>query len=176
MQYKEVKGCLISMALNGDFDVIAQGNNCQNVQSSGLAPQMVKAFQTDKFMLEHINFKGDMNKLGQIDWGGFYLKDGKAWQNKSPQMGKQYDLFVINTYTQYRYGKNHTDGDEKPIDYEALTLCMRKINHEFKGKHIGLPWIGCGLAGGDKRIVEGIIKRELKDCNVTMVEYDGRKQ
>lgn len=165
-----IKGNLISMALNSDFDVIAHGCNCFCTMGAGIAPQMVEAFGVDKFVLEHINFKGDINKLGQIDWGGFYLKNGKARQNKSPQMGKQYDLFVINAYTQYRYGKNHTDGDEKPIDYEALTLCMRKINHMFKGKHIGLPWIGCGLAGGDKGIIKGIIKEELKDCKTTIVE------
>ena len=48
---------------------------------------------------------------------------------------------------------------------------MRKINHIFKGKHIGLPWLGTGLAGGSRKIVKQIIQRELKDCNITMVEY-----
>ena len=33
-------------------------------------------------------------------------------------------------------------------------------------------WIGCGLAGGDKSIVKGIIKKELKDCKITMVNYE----
>jgi hypothetical protein len=32
------------------------------------------------------------------------------------------------------------------LDYEALALCLRKINHTFKGKHVGLPQIGCGIA------------------------------
>ena len=48
---------------------------------------------------------------------------------------------------------------------------MRKINHMFKGQHIGLPRIGCGLAGGDWDIVRGIIQTELKDCHVTVVNY-----
>ena len=72
---------------------------------------------------------------------------------------------------------------------------MRKINHKFKGKHIGLPLIGCGIAGGiwdldayslkeseSFRIatqlrsngfkdVKTIIQEELKDCDVTIVHY-----
>ena len=32
-------------------------------------------------------------------------------------------------------------------------------------------FIGCGLAGGDWSLIENIIKKELKDCNVTMVRY-----
>jgi O-acetyl-ADP-ribose deacetylase (regulator of RNase III) len=48
---------------------------------------------------------------------------------------------------------------------------MKKINYKFKGKHIGLPLIGCGLAGGDVTIVKKIIQEELKDCTVTIVNY-----
>ena len=66
-----------------------------------------------------------------------------------PSTMATHELVVVNSYTQYNYGKNHTDGVSKPLDYEALTMCMRKINHTFKGKRIGLPQIGAGLAGGD---------------------------
>ena len=84
--------------------------------------------------------------------------------------GEEPYLIVVNAYTQYKYGSNHTDGVKKPLDYEALTLCMRKINHIFAGKHIGLPGlIGCGLAGGKEETVKEIIKKELKDCDVTIV-------
>jgi O-acetyl-ADP-ribose deacetylase (regulator of RNase III) len=76
---------------------------------------------------------------------------------------------VLNAYTQYKYGRNHADGDAVPVDYDAITLCMRKINHNFKGMHIGLPMIGAGLAGGDWEKIKQIIKRELKDCIVTIV-------
>jgi O-acetyl-ADP-ribose deacetylase (regulator of RNase III) len=48
---------------------------------------------------------------------------------------------------------------------------MRKINHRFKGKHIGLPKIGAGLAGGDWDRIKKIIQSELTDCIVTVVIY-----
>lgn len=171
LEYNEVEGDLIKLALGGEFDVITHGCNCMCNMGAGIAPQMAKAFGCDKFAMEHANFKGEMNKLGWVEYEGFFLDNGKAWKNKAPLMGRSYDLFVVNSYTQYNYGKNHSDGSSKPLDYEALTLGMRKINHIFKGKHIGLPRIGCGLAGGDWFRVKQIIQKELKDCKVTVVVY-----
>jgi O-acetyl-ADP-ribose deacetylase (regulator of RNase III) len=202
-KYQEIEGDLIKLALQGTFDVIAQGCNCFCTMGAGLAPQMAKTFGCDEFNLEQLykleyigeedyaeiptKNKGNINKLGQIDYRTLGIKDNKvyyAWDSKS-QMQK---LVVINTYTQYMYGTNHIDGVSKPLDYEALTLCLRKINHTFKDQHIGLPLIGCYLAGGvwDKndlplkmleslsnnfKDVKTIIQEELKDMNVTIVHY-----
>jgi hypothetical protein len=48
---------------------------------------------------------------------------------------------------------------------------MKKMNNIFKGKHIGLPYIGTGLAGANEEMVVSIIEKELKDCKVTLVRY-----
>jgi len=80
-------------------------------------------------------------------------------------------LTIVNAYTQYGFGANHEGGIEKPLDYSALILCFKKMNHLFKGKHIGLPWIGCGLAGGEKEYVKQCMVDHLKDCEVTIVNY-----
>jgi O-acetyl-ADP-ribose deacetylase (regulator of RNase III) len=48
---------------------------------------------------------------------------------------------------------------------------MRKLNSEFAGKHIGMPKIGAGLAGGNWNRIETIIETELRDCKVTIVNY-----
>ena len=80
-------------------------------------------------------------------------------------------IVVINAYTQYWHGRNKPDHVNIPLDYDALRLCMRKINHNFKGLHIGLPKIGCGLAGGDWSTVSKIIEEELFDMEVTIVNY-----
>jgi len=159
-QYKEIKGDLIKLALNGEFDVIAHGCNCFCTMGAGIAPQMAKNFGCDQFVLEQKQHRGSINKLGNIDYETVEI-------NCQP-----YFLNVVNAYTQYMYGRNHADGVDIPLDYEALTLCMKKINHTFKGQHIGLPQIGCGLAGGDWERVKQIIQKELLDCNVTIVIYD----
>lgn len=155
--YKEINGDLIELALVGEFDVIAHGCNCFCAMNSGIALRMKQVFNCDVFPLEHIDQKGKINKLGQIDW---MVKPINNLSNPRP-------LFIVNAYTQFRW-----DRFLKPFDYEAFLLCMRKINHTFQGKHIGLPKIGAGLAGGDWEIIKQIIIKELKDCDVTVVIYN----
>jgi len=153
----EVKGDLIEMALEGHFDVITHGCNCFNTMGAGIAPQIKNAFP-DAGRVDLATRKGDIMKLGCYTYANVEIKN-IGW------------VTVINSYTQYNYGKNHKDGDENPIDYDALTLCMRKINKNHPKKSIGLPKIGAGLAGGDWEKIKTIIKRELKDMDVTIVHY-----
>lgn len=160
--FTEVKGNLITLAKQGEFDVIAHGCNCFCVMGAGLAPQMAVAFGCDKFPMEHEDYRGDINKLGTIDFGLQHYPGSKKFES---------GFYVVNAYTQYSFGSNHPDGVKDPVDYDAITICMRKINHIFKGLHIGLPLIGAGLAGGDWEIIKTIIKQELKDCQVTIVHY-----
>lgn len=159
MSISIIQGNLISIAQEGKFDVIIHGCNCFNNMGSGLAPQMAKAFGCDKFPMESERYKGDINKLGQINYKQFISFDSKV-----P------NLTVINAYTQYWPGKP-SPGCSIPLDYDALRLCLRKVNYTFKGQHIGLPWIGCGLAKGNQDIVAQIISEELTDMQVTIVEY-----
>ena len=172
MKFEIIKGDLIQLALSGKFDVIAHGCNCFCIQKAGIAAQMSKHFNTDDFSfykMEMPQYQGNFNKLGTIDWSAFVkVLPSDSFYIQLPKHSSQlypnpsHYLTVINAYTQYELGKN--------LDYEALTLCMRKINYEFQDKHIGLPWIGCGIAGGNKDKVEQILRKELKDCNVTVCE------
>lgn len=160
LSYNEVNGDLIKLALEGNFDVIVHGCNCRSTMGAGIAVDMAKTFGCDKFPME---LQGpSILKLGNIDFKSF------------PRGTYKYDyteLYVVNAYTQNMYGKNHMDGITAPVDYEAITLCMRKMNVEFRGKHIGLPLIGAGLAGGDWEKIKNIIKTELSNCHITIVIY-----
>jgi len=155
---REINGNLITLAQEGHFDVITHGCNCFCTMGAGIAPQMAEAFGADKFKMEAEEYRGLISKLGTIDSEWRYVKDGHV-------------LTVVNSYTQYRYGRNHADGDKMPVDYEAISLCMRKINHLFRGKTIGLPLIGCGLAGGDWQIVKKIFETELNSMDSWVVHY-----
>jgi O-acetyl-ADP-ribose deacetylase (regulator of RNase III) len=178
MEY--IEGDLIKLALEGKFDVIAHGCNCFCTMGAGIAPQMAETFGCDNYPMESIEFKGGINKLGQIDYDYYNLcinsttNEFKIFQHSIIRTQfKHWDclkiLTVINAYTQYNFKNNSSN--RTLLDYEALTLCMRKINHIFKGQHIGLPQIGCGLAGGDWDKVKNIIETELCDCNVTIVKF-----
>lgn len=153
--YKEINGDLIELAIKGEFDVIVHGCNCFATQKSGIAAQMVRAFRTDRFTMEATEVI-PIDRLANIDWMIFNLPH---------DAGKK--LTVVNAYTQYNFGTSTVN-----VDYEALRICMRKMNLIFRGQRIGLPQVGCGLAGGEWSIVKQIIQEELKDCEITIVIYN----
>lgn len=155
-KFNIVIGDLFELTGNGNFDVIAQGNNCFNRQGAGIAVLFKKHFKTDKFKME-LSGEGDKNKLGLIDY------EEKTFNG--------HNITVVNCYTQYNYKqyKGH-----KPFDFEAFKSCMKKINEEFKGLRIGLPLIGGGLAGGDKDLIISTMKDLLIDCDVTLVLFENK--
>jgi O-acetyl-ADP-ribose deacetylase (regulator of RNase III) len=177
MTYTEIDGDLIELAKQGHFDVIAHGCNCFCKMKKGIAPQMAEAFGCDKFDLEDSFYKGKIDKLGRIDFQALrrynwklppFLKNAVTYPEyeKNEQI-----LYVVNAYTQFGK-KEYADEEETHLDYEALALCLRKINKFFPGKHIGLPKIGAGLAGGDWERIKKIIQRELINMQVTIVIYN----
>ena len=154
---KEVNGDLIQMALNGEFDVIAQGCNCQCVMGSGIAKSIKETWPT-AYEVDQKTKRGSYNKLGTISF-----TDSLAEHYLSSPY-----VVIVNCYTQFDYGRE----SKLYANYDAIAMCMDKINHEYKGKRIGLPKIGCGLANGDWNVVKKIIEDRLKDCDVTIVNYN----
>lgn len=183
--FEEVEGDLIKMAQAGCFDVIVHGCNCFCTMGAGIAPQMAKAFAADEYQYEDQSYAGDINKLGTIDYGvSVFYQDGNQVDIKSKTMADtllgwkikdvdkiQHRVVVVNAYTQFGFGANHENGTAAPVDYAAMTLVFKKLNQKFKGKHIGMPLIGCGLAGGDWMVVRDMARTFLKDCDVTVVHY-----
>ena len=92
--------------------------------------------------------KGDRTKLGNYT---SYVTSQK--------------LRIINAYTQYKFG------GPSPVDYDAIRECFKKINSRYKGKKIGIPKIGAGLAGGDWKKIEKIIDKETKNLKIVCVIY-----
>lgn len=154
----EVMGDLIEEAMKGNLDLIAHGCNCFCTQKSGIAVRMSANFYTDKYELENSEYhSGDVNKLGQIEYRTRIVKDKPLW--------------IVNAYTQFHWSTPGIYGI--PLDYDALRLCFRKINKQFRGSKVGLPGlIGCGLASGDPKVVRQVLKEELKSCEVIIYYVD----
>jgi O-acetyl-ADP-ribose deacetylase (regulator of RNase III) len=166
IDYNEVNGDLIELAKEGQFDAIAHGCNCMSTMGAGIALQMAKEFKCDRFKMETEWENPGFEKLGNIDYNGItYGNIAYRISNPNDYYTEDVSFTLVNAYTQFGIGYGS-------LDYEALTLCMRKINSVFKHKHIGLPQIGAGLAGGEWNRIKEIIKQELKDCKVTVVIYD----
>ena len=152
---KTVKGDLIELAKNGKYDVIVHGCNCFHVMGAGIAKHIKREFPLAYEMDVMKSKKGDRMKLGKFTY--CYVP--------------ACDLYVINAYTQYRYGPVSRTPH---LDYDALRKCFKRIKEKFGRKmgrqnRFGIPLIGCGLAGGDKSKVIPIIEEEMTGEDIELV-------
>lgn len=159
---KIIKGDLIQLAKEGHFDTIVHGCNCFNTMGRGIARNIKKHFP-DAYRADQATVKGDRAKLGHYSFGKY----------TDASMG--IDLMVMNAYTQYTYWE---DGDL--FEYEAFQDILDKIwgidlsclALFGSRERWGFPLIGCGLAGGDKDRILGMIESSLAGSDVTVVEYE----
>jgi O-acetyl-ADP-ribose deacetylase (regulator of RNase III) len=149
---KHAKGNLLDLAENGDFDIIVQGCNCWNTMGGGIAREIRERYPMAA-MADDETGKGDYNKLGNYT---------TAFTGK---------FLIVNAYTQF----NMSQGTDV-FEYTAFQLILEKILFAHGDKRIGLPYIGCGLAGGDSDIIIPMI-RDFADRvddaggEVTLVEF-----
>jgi O-acetyl-ADP-ribose deacetylase (regulator of RNase III) len=152
---KTIKGDLIQIAKDGDFDVILHGCNCFNIMGAGIAAQIAHEFP-DAQVADNETVRGDPGKLGTYTIG---ITD---------------TALVLNCYTQYGTASH---GGMDVFEYTAFERVLSKIAHRFGTYQIGLPLIGMGLAGGDKNRIMPIIEAfsntvERHGGTVTLVEWE----
>lgn len=150
----KVKGDLIKMAKDGNFDIIIHGCNCFNTMGGGIAYQIQEQFPDAK-LADDETVRGDAGKLGSYTIG----------------MGGR--LVILNCYTQYSISRDGKD----VFEYNAFERVLDKISYRFGKWRIGMPMIGMGLAGGDAErilpLIENFSKRmEQQGGSVTLVEWE----
>ena len=145
-----VKGDLIKLALQGNFDVIIHGCNCFCTMGAGIA-KTIKAKFPSAYSADLATVKGDRSKLGTISFAEVELENGKL---------------IINGYTQYDFSRTKI-----VVEYEAIREVFQKVKNQFSGLRIVYPAIGAGLAGGDWKVISKIIEKELEGENHTFVEF-----
>jgi O-acetyl-ADP-ribose deacetylase (regulator of RNase III) len=145
------------MAENGEFDVIVQGCNCFNAMGGGIAKE-IKARYPHAAEVDSSTQRGDYNKLGN-------------WTSAAVVTPKE-SFLIINAYTQY-----NTSTGADVFEYVAFELILQKLKHQFGGLRIGFPYIGMGLARGDKKVIMEMLERFAADIaftqggTVTLVEF-----
>jgi O-acetyl-ADP-ribose deacetylase (regulator of RNase III) len=153
---KHVKGNLLDLAEAGKFDVVVQGCNCFNTMGGGIAREIRDRYPSVAAVDANTR-KGDYTKLGT--WTGDLVIDD------------DFRFTVINAYTQY----NMSTGEDV-FEYIAFQLILQKLVYTYGQFRIGLPYIGMGLAGGDKDIIIPMIEQFAEDVakrggSVTLVEF-----
>ena len=82
-----------------------------------------------------------------------------------------FNFIVINAYTQLHYLPRGVDH----FEYESFYLILKKLE-VLGGVRFGFPYIGMGLAGGDKDRIIAMLedfaeKVSTKGGSVTLVEF-----
>lgn len=122
---------------------------------AGIALQIKRAYP-QAALIDVQTRTGDRSKLGTINYVDITIP------------GKQ-PFKVINAYTQYYYGMQNG----APVDYDAIRKAFQAVAKLLTpGSTIGIPKIGCGLAGGNWSIVAKIVEEELHNFRVTLVIFE----
>lgn len=154
---------MIDLAEQGYFDILVHGCNCQNTMGSGIAKELrtrypeVYSADSEAHSWNYSRANNPIELLG--NFSSVYVKSG---------------FTIVNAYTQVHYLPRGVDH----FEYESFYIILKKLAKLYPGKRFGVPYIGMGLAGGDKtRIIKMIIEfaNDVSDAggSVTLVEFSG---
>lgn len=140
--------------LDATEDIIGHQVNCRGVMGAGLAKQIRNKYP--KAYDEYIKLVHDVTDKTELLGKCQFVKtdDGKV---------------IANIFGQLNYGRG-----ERQTNYIALEKGLNELKDKAVryDKSVALPFgIGCGLAGGDWEIVEGIIDRVFENYEVTSYKF-----
>lgn len=131
-----VDGDLIELTKQREFDAVAHGCNCFHTMGAGIAHKLNNLTDGKLLKVDKATAYGDINKLGRYTLCASEINDNV--------------VRFYNLYTQYTYGKVHKN--EVYVHwgsvFESLVSCLTRMPINSR---IGIPMIGCGLAGGNER-------------------------
>ena len=148
---KVITGDLLHFALDGRFDVIVHGCNCQCAMGKGIALSIKRRFPK-AYEADLCTVTGDRAKLGTLSTAVVQRACAR--------------FTVVNAYTQF-----HLRGEGVLADYDTIRSAFGAVMGTFAGRRIGYPKIGAGLAKGDWITIAAIIDEALDGEDHTLVEF-----
>jgi len=164
MTLLHTKGNLLDLAEQGKFDIIVHGCNCFNTMGSGIAKEIraryPQAYEIDTAYHQALCLDYECN------WGLEKLGNYTEATNDAET------FTIVNAYTQVNFMPRDIDH----FEYDSFALILRKLAARFPDKRFGFPYIGMGLAGGDKDRIVAMLedfaeKVSAKGGSVTLVEF-----
>jgi O-acetyl-ADP-ribose deacetylase (regulator of RNase III) len=141
---KHTKGNLLDLAEAGDFDIVVQGCNCFCRMGSGLAKE-IRSRYPDAWQVDYDTDMGDKMKLG-------------SWTSVKPD-----NFIIVNAYTQYDTSKHGED----VFEYGSFEVILKKLAYAYPTLRFGFPYIGMGLAGGDKTVIMAMLEDFAQEISAT---------
>lgn len=151
-----------------EFDALAQGVNTYGVMGAGIAvsfkntwPEMYKEYQA--LCIKYGETLGGLLHT-YIPKPVSTIHKGEEYEDGLSFISLDYGTTIYNLFSQINPGQ---DGS-----YELLkkaTILMRQDAESQSFDQVGLPWIGCGIAGLAKHNVQHIFEFVLGDSDVEFV-------
>lgn len=166
MTFEIIKGDLFDPT--HDFDGLAQGVNTYGVMGAGIAVP----FRT-KWPEMYEDYKVLCEKWGSTLGGLIHIWDEDVTIEEIHTPEGVHGILTTGTtiYNLFSQIKPGADGD-----YELLkkATILMKQHAEQSSYKVGLPWIGCGIAGLERHNVADIFEKVLGDSDVefVLVEQD----
>lgn len=161
MSVNIIKGDMVLSYQNNELDAYAHQCNCFCRMSRGIAPLLAKANPYVR-KVDSKTLEGDKNKMGNVsivDTMGFSV--------------------LYNVYGQYHWSK-YKEAPNRNTCYDSLKNGLYVVKWHLQSlmvdindtKTLGLPLIGCGLAGGDwEGVVLPMIKEIFEDSEIEVTIF-----
>jgi O-acetyl-ADP-ribose deacetylase (regulator of RNase III) len=143
--------------ITAEEKLIIHGCNCQGVMGSGVALAI-----RNRFPRAYEKYKDQLIfTLGTVQFVECKDKLGTKW--------------IGNCLTQQFYGRNKV----QYCSYDAIQKCLEEVVHFCAKNNItafAMPKIGCGLGGGNWKIVSNIVEEVTADRNILAIIYDNHQE
>lgn len=149
--FEIVKGNLFDPEFN--FDALAQGVNTYGVMGAGIAVPF-----RENWPVMYNSYRKLCKKHGETLGGLIHI-----WDNPENTFNDLYEPTIYNLFSQISPGK---DGSYTLLKKAAI-LMRQDADKRFN--RVGLPWIGCGIAGLERHNVAEIFTDVLGDSIVEFV-------
>lgn len=163
MSFEIVQGDLFINDFN--FDALAQGVNAQGLMGAGIAVEFRKRWP-EMYADYQIRCQTYGDALGGLVhiWRPYFasevLTDSEGNTYESYQNGPD----IYNLFSQVMPGRN---GDYRLLQQAAISMVFDAEEQEHD--NVGLPWIGCGIAGLERHNVHHILSNVFEKSNVHFV-------